>query len=518
MKKNILRIVCSAFALLCLSALGEAATIKWSVVILPAGGGSVIWKTSSPNATGILSKSGSIQFDAGAFVDLTFKAQSGYELTGLRKNTDDILNWLDGNKHFQFGPVNGPHIIVAVFKAPNPTGDFALNFPDGKATRMLDVTGHYTGTTGGRVGSRNYSGDIAMDDSGKLTGMGTVDGVVPTGGGPVTGALGSLKTLHDTPSASLKGSFTGTIDGKATSAAGTAGGPLVINNAGGGKLSVSGVAAGNAKLDGTRYSAKPIAGAVPVTVAQAGTVKKTWKLDLKLREETNPKTLRKTVYGSSILTLPDGDKTSFKEKRLTFSVKNGYSVLFSAGIKLDGVGNPILDPKTGKPVTDRKSSVRITKMRIVGVPGHWIVTDGLFTYSFLGQKGKGNPRDFSGTEQTLLDNGNIGAVINNPTAATTFTIAIPYGITYLSTYHWNDGKGTTKAGLLSIRAADGTIFGPWKRVGIPGMGGVKNATWECHPNVYLPAGTYTVIDSDPATWSQNAGSGGSGFAQVRGKP
>lgn len=518
MKTNIIRIAWSALAFLCWSALAEAATVKWSIVIAPVGGGSVIWATSSPSANGVLSKSGTIQFDSGALVDLTFKAQSGYQLTGLHKNTDDILTWLDGNKHYQFGPVGGPHIFVAVFTAPNPTGDFALNFPDGKATTMVDITGNYTGTTSPHYGSRNYNFDLAMDESGKLTEMGTVDGVVPKGGGPVTGTLGSVKTLNDTPNAKLKDSFTGTVDGKETTATGTAAVPMVLNDAGGGNLSLGGVAAGSSKMDGVPRSAKTTSVVFPVTPAQAATPRKTWKLDLKLREVIHPTTFKKTVYASSILTLPNGDKTSFKEKKLTFSVKNGYSTAFSAGGKIDGVGNPILDPKTGKQLIDRKSSVKVAKMRIVGVPGHWIVTDGLFTYSFLGQKGKGNPRDFTGTEQTLFDNGNVGAVINNPTATTTFTLAVPYGLTYLSTYHWNDGKGTTKAGLLSIQAADGTIFGPWKRVGLPGMGGIKNVTWECHPNVYLPAGTYTVIDSDPTTWSQNAGSGGRGFAKVRGKP
>ncbi len=518
MKTNLLRIVCSALALLCLSTLAEAATVKWSIIISPAAGGSVLWATSSPSANGVLSKSGSIQFDSGALVDLTFKAQSGYELTSLHKNTDDILAWLDGNKHSQFGPVGGPHIFVAVFTAPNPTGDFALNFPNGKATTMLDVTGNYSGTTRAHFGSRNYNGDVAMDESGKLSVMGTMDGVVPKGGGPVAGSVGSLKTLNDTPNAKFKSSFTGTVDGKDTTAAGTAAGPMVIVDAGGGNIGLGGVAAGSAKVDGTPYSAKPTSGVTLLTPAQAATPRRSWKLDLKLREVINPTTFKKTVYASSILTLPNGDKTSFKEKKLTFSVKNGYSTAFSAGGRIDGVGNPILDVKTGKQQIDRKSSVKISKMRMVGTPGHWIVTDGLFSYSFLGQKGKGNPKDFTGTELTLLDNGNAGGVINNPTGPTTFTLAAARGITYLSTYHWNDGKGTTKAGLLSIQAADGTIFGPWKRVGLPGMGGVKNATWECHPNVYLPAGTYTVIDSDPTTWSQNAGSSGRGFAKVLGKP
>ena len=49
-----------------------------------------------------------------------------------------------------------------------------------------------------------------------------------------------------------------------------------------------------------------------------------------------------------------------------------------------------------------------------------------------------------------------------------------------------------------------------------GQGGANNAYWECRPNVVLPAGTYTVVDSDPATWAQNAQSAGRGIVEVKG--
>ncbi len=46
------------------------------------------------------------------------------------------------------------------------------------------------------------------------------------------------------------------------------------------------------------------------------------------------------------------------------------------------------------------------------------------------------------------------------------------------------------------------------------LGGVKNALWNAAPNVKLPAGTYTVVDSDPGTWSTNDKANGVGFAIV----
>lgn len=106
---------------------------------------------------------------------------------------------------------------------------------------------------------------------------------------------------------------------------------------------------------------------------------------------------------------------------------------------------------------------------------------------------------------------------NSPTAPTRFTIREPHQITYVFTYHWNDGRGTP-AGTVALQSEDGSIFGPWRASGTPGQGGVPNANWEVRPNVVIPAGTYTIVDSDPSTWSQNAQSGGRGMAIVKGFP
>jgi hypothetical protein len=47
---------------------------------------------------------------------------------------------------------------------------------------------------------------------------------------------------------------------------------------------------------------------------------------------------------------------------------------------------------------------------------------------------------------------------------------------------------------------------------------VPNANWNAALNVTLPAGTYTVVDSDPASWAQNSGSQGCGHTRVEGYP
>ena len=135
---------------------------------------------------------------------------------------------------------------------------------------------------------------------------------------------------------------------------------------------------------------------------------------------------------------------------------------------------------------------------------------GLFIVLFIGIAAPGYS-----AEETLYNNWNIAAVQNGPTSPTTFTTTKAYKITYFSTYHWNYGSGVP-GGTVGLRSSDGMTYGPWQVSTTPGQGGVPNAIWIATPNVLIPPGTYTVIDSDPSTWSQNSGSGGRGFAEIRG--
>ena len=117
---------------------------------------------------------------------------------------------------------------------------------------------------------------------------------------------------------------------------------------------------------------------------------------------------------------------------------------------------------------------------------------------------------------TLFNNFNSGGVVNQPRASTTFTIASAATITGIQTYHWNAGRGKTP-GTIKLTSSGGKSFGPWQTTGIDGQGGVKGAFWQANPQALLPAGTYTIVDSDPATWSNNAQSGYRGFALVQGR-
>jgi hypothetical protein len=118
----------------------------------------------------------------------------------------------------------------------------------------------------------------------------------------------------------------------------------------------------------------------------------------------------------------------------------------------------------------------------------------------------------------LFDNNNKDAVSSGPSQETVVDLKTPALISRIFTYHWNDGRGAAKAGSITLRSAAGETLGPWDVESSPGQGGVPNANWECFPNVSVPAGRYSVLDSDPSTWSWNARTGGAGVVTVEGWP
>ncbi len=116
-------------------------------------------------------------------------------------------------------------------------------------------------------------------------------------------------------------------------------------------------------------------------------------------------------------------------------------------------------------------------------------------------------------DEQIFSNENIGGVQNGPTNPTVFTIDKERLITYIHNYHYFNGG--VLPGTIAIKHSDGTTYGPWQTWGIVGQGGVTNAYWVSHPLVKIKAGTYTVIDSHPATWSHNSQSNYCGFTNIR---
>ncbi|MDD5286438.1 MAG: discoidin domain-containing protein [Desulfuromonadaceae bacterium] len=117
-------------------------------------------------------------------------------------------------------------------------------------------------------------------------------------------------------------------------------------------------------------------------------------------------------------------------------------------------------------------------------------------------------------DPVIVANGNTGGVQSGPTHSTAFGIKAPHLVTYMFNYHYfNNGK---PPGTITLRGEDGTIYGPWQAEGAAGQGNVPDAYWVVRPNIVLSPGIYSIIDSDPSTWSYNAESKGSGFFEIRG--
>jgi hypothetical protein len=59
-------------------------------------------------------------------------------------------------------------------------------------------------------------------------------------------------------------------------------------------------------------------------------------------------------------------------------------------------------------------------------------------------------------------------------------------------------------------SADNTTYGPFATESL------NSFYWVAKPNQIIPAGTYTIVDSDPATWSQNSETKGQGMTWMMG--
>lgn len=188
-------------------------------------------------------------------------------------------------------------------------------------------------------------------------------------------------------------------------------------------------------------------------------------------------------------------------------------------------GNPLTPPQpvekspkyTGPqwPDFDPTTIVVVQPTRVV--INIFVVVDVYTGESFDRPAGTTGDQDIAQEPQELFNNGNIGGVFPGGTAPT-FVLDVTTKITEISTYHYIIG-GLPAAGTISLQSDDGTMHGPFQAIGSEGQGGVANAYWTVKPDdLVLPAGSYIIIDSDPATFSQNAESGGVGMASVSGIP
>ncbi len=133
------------------------------------------------------------------------------------------------------------------------------------------------------------------------------------------------------------------------------------------------------------------------------------------------------------------------------------------------------------------------------------------------------PRQYKcvGNDITLT-NSNSDGVEDGGTAPTFSTHGRAYCVMQITDYHWNGGLGATPGtvGLTVVGGVGGkgSTIGPLAAVGSAGQGGAPDVNWTANvpqaPQPVVINGRYSCVDSDPATWSQNAKSKGQGFCTL----
>ena len=116
-------------------------------------------------------------------------------------------------------------------------------------------------------------------------------------------------------------------------------------------------------------------------------------------------------------------------------------------------------------------------------------------------------------EPVVFRNGADGSVSPGATQPASLEVKAGMLLTQIMTYHYG-ARG--RPGTIALRHADGTIYGPWQAAGA-GSAATPNVYWWARPNVALKPGHYTVVDSDPASWSTEAATQGAGIVQIWGR-
>jgi len=116
-------------------------------------------------------------------------------------------------------------------------------------------------------------------------------------------------------------------------------------------------------------------------------------------------------------------------------------------------------------------------------------------------------------EELYLITESNAAVMNNPPNPRVITIGEPVYVTRVMTYHYNSGSGSLP-GTIGLTDESGKMYGPWQAVDDKGSTGTPSVHWNVKINQFVPAGKYTIIDSDTPTWSHNSEVGNAGVVWV----
>jgi hypothetical protein len=229
--------------------------------------------------------------------------------------------------------------------------------------------------------------------------------------------------------------------------------------------------------------------------------------------------------------------TSLQPKGIT--MKPGETRTFSLVNSYERDGQWHSNPAGGQWVFDARGPAQSTPVKTGGSTCSWTApsTPGKYTIMTTGKESAGDglhdytavvtvsdkapsveqsaerPAAALGEPVKAFEVGNVLG-IRKGAKAPSFTLDKDAVLVTLQTYHYIDGGGPAP-GTLALKDAKGKTYGPWQATGIDGQGNVKNAFWNCViDNAPLPAGRYTIVDSDPGTWSTNDKAGGLGFCTV----
>lgn len=268
--------------------------------------------------------------------------------------------------------------------SPVPVGNFQFKFPTNNPllVAIANITGNYTGTDP-FGSSRQYDIDVAQDESGKVTSMGTVDGITnDQGGGELSMTGGAVTTVNNEPTLGLKTSFTGAGDGVPVTGKLTSSGSLKDTDIGGGTNGVALTASVSAKVAGAPVSLSSTPVAIVKTPSMDANFSKDWSLNLDISKKIVKG--KEVTVASAQLVLPNGDTIVYPERTVKYSTTKGYKISFSGGTNTTAIPNRI----------DKKSKVSIASLLFVQNGSDWEPTGGTISYQFLGQKGTANLTDF----------------------------------------------------------------------------------------------------------------------------
>jgi len=114
----------------------------------------------------------------------------------------------------------------------------------------------------------------------------------------------------------------------------------------------------------------------------------------------------------------------------------------------------------------------------------------------------------------VFSNFSVGTYFNDPSCQPSFNLSSPLRLAGVVNYHSTSSTGPVD---ISLKSDSGQTFGPWSASGGSVTASSGARTWSARPaNVVLPAGRYTIEDSNNSTWLFNSSSGGCGISIVQG--